>query len=598
MLASIGGDSRLRTWDTTSGKQIQSVAFDALFGVFASTVALSGDGKTVAISYSNEIFVCDVGKSEPRLKIDHHDNVAGIAFSPTSNLLAVLGSTPTVSLLDSATGAEVRKLTGHDKGVVGAAFSADGKTIATIGEDRTCRIWNVADGKPIRRLDANEKQRYLVALSADGKTVAWWDDDGMVTVVDVASGKELTSFKAGGSLFSLDWRQSILLFAPDGSVLALYWSSHLFHWRPDKGLTKRDFEPASGKTAYGRIAPDGKSAALWDWDHGTALHLFDVESGKERILVEGHTKWATAIARPGGKLIASTSTDGTILLWDAATTREVRRWRPGSTWQPIAFLPDGKALASAAYDGKSFIRIADVESGKQLQRFETERTHDFVISADGKKMVCCDFNRIEVWDVSQGKRLRELEDVPETKLPVLKLSSRGPWLSYHVSSLTLTPDGAMAAAAFVRTNSECSVYLWDTATGKTLPGWPGDKQLQSPIAFSPDGKFLAGVQQRMEREYDIVLWDVAKGKLVKRLPFADYSCKSMAFSKDGVKLAVSGYYQGDVQIYDLATNKEIVRFKPHDRAANLSFSDDGGTLMTSSEDTTILVWDLKAIRKK
>lgn len=597
ILASLGGDERLRLWDTADGKELQSIPVKSLADSDAA-IAFSGDGKTVAVSSYRQITLCDVGAAKPRGLIDHSDFVKGMAFAPDGEHLAVHGYDKSVSLINAATGKEVRQFKGHEKRILCAVFSADGRTLATTSEDFTCRIWNAEDGNQKVRMETNKLQAPMVALSPNGKWIAWWDEEPKIHVRDVVTGKEVTSFKAGGVSFILDWRYCAMRFAPDSTLQALYWSNKLFQWHPEKGLKTRDFEPVSGKTAFGRIAPDGKNAALWDWDGGMALHLFDLETGKERVVAEGHLK--AVAAQPAGKLIASTSSDGTVRLWDRSTSKQIRRWRPESIWHPVVVTPDGKAMAYADYDGKNFIRFVELGTDKQLLRLDTERTRRLALSGNGKRLLCTDFTRIEVWDVAQGKLLRELDDVPETKLPVLKTSTRGPWLSYLVHSMDISLDGAKAAAAFVRTNSECSIYLWDTSTGKKLPGWPGNRQFRSPIAFSPDGNALAAIQDRKERECDLVLWDLAKEAIVKRFPIADSSCHSVAFSRDGKLVAVGGYYKGIVQVYEVATGKEIARFQAHEGPATLAFSDDGATLITGSEDSTILIWDLRseALRKK
>jgi WD40 repeat protein len=599
MLASMGGDGRLRVWDTSNGKELQSTLLGYL-SVSSPTVAFSGDGKTVAVSAYQEIALCDIGSTKPRRLPQQPDFINGLAFAPDGKLLAVYGYAKTVSLIDPATGQEVRKLKGHEKPILSAAFSADGKTLATTSEDFTCRIWNVADGKRKGLMTTNTLQARLLALSPNGKWVAWWDEEPKIHVYDIVTGKERTSIKAGGNLFILDWQQSAMRFAPDGTLQALYWSSHLFQWHPENGWKTRDFGLVSGKTAFGRIAPDGKNAALWDWDHGTAIHLFDLETGKEKEVAVGHLKPVYAIhAQPGGKLVASESSDGTIRLWDPATSRELHRWRSQSTWHPALFTADGKALAFGDYDGKTIIRVCNLENGKQVRRLETGRTHTLALSGDGKVLLTADFTRIEVWDFAKGKRLRVLEDVSETKLPVLKLSSGGPWLSYTVHSLIASPDGKMAAAAYSRMGRECSVYLWDTATGKQIPGWPGKKEFRSPIAFSPDGKFFAAAKDRNKSGQDIVLWDFARKQIVQRFPVADISCNCVAFSRDGKRLALGGYYKGIVQVYEIPNGKEIARFQAHEGPVRLTFSDDGATLITGSDDTTLLVWDWqsKELRK-
>jgi WD40 repeat protein len=596
MLASFGGDSRLRVWDTANGKELRSGLLKSFSSIWHAAVAFSGDGKTVAVSSYRNLALCDVGGAEPRVLPEQSDPISGLAFAPDSKLLAVYGSARSISLIDPATGKEVRQLRGHEKAILGAVFSADGKTLATSSEDLTCRIWNVADGKQQSKLETNKLKALMLDLSPDGKWIAWWDEEGKIHVHDVATGKEKTSFDAGtGALFILDWRQSTMRFTPDGTLEALNWSRHFSQWHPEKGWKSRTFEPVWGNTAFGRIAPDGKNTVLWDWDHGTSLHLFDLETGKEKEVAVGHLKMVrTVLAQPGGKLVASTSSDGTIRLWDPANSKELRRWRPECAFQPAVFTPDGKALAFSDYDKKSFIRVVELDTDKQLQRLDTERTYHLAFSGNGKLLLTADFTRIEVWDVTQGKRLRELEDVPETKLPPLILSEHAPWLTYTVNSLNVSPDGTKAAAAFVRSGGECSLYLWDTATGKKIPGWLGNKQFNAPIAFSPDGKVLAAVQQRKQSENDVVLWDFAKEEFVKRFPIADISCNCVAFSRDGKLLAVSGYYKSIVQVYEVATSKEIARFEAHEGPVTLTFSSDGSTLITGGEDSTLLIWDLRS----
>jgi WD40 repeat protein len=239
--------------------------------------------------------------------------------------------------------------------------------------------------------------------------------------------------------------------------------------------------------------------------------------------------------------------------------------------------------------------VVALEDAKELKRLETENNHQLALSADGKLLLAAGYRTIEVWDFEKGKLLRELEAVPETRLPPLKIDEEhGPWLTYTVHSLSISPDGKKAAAAYVRSGGECSVYLWDTATGKKIPGWPGEKKFSAPLAFSPDDKFLAVVQERGKSERNVILWDVEKEQIVAQFPIADVACGCIAFSSDGKLLAIGGEYRSIVQIYEIATKKEIARWRPHERLVSLTFASDGATLITGGEDSTILVWDLKS----
>jgi hypothetical protein len=83
------------------------------------------------------------------------------------------------------------------------------------------------------------------------------------------------------------------------------------------------------------------------------------------------------------------------------------------------------------------------------------------------------------------------------------------------------------------------------------------------------------------------------GKEVCRFTTGTDGASQMAFSPDGKSLAWAGWREGTVYLGEIATGEVRKRFSGHrGRVVSLAFSPDGQTLISGSEDTTALVWDL------
>src|SRR5207244_474422 len=125
----------------------------------------------------------------------------------------------------------------------------------------------------------------------------------------------------------------------------------------------------------------------------------------------------------------------------------------------LAFGPNGKWLASAAWDG---IRFWDVPTAKPLREIATGQGGSFslfALSRDGKLLISQDYKgAIHRWDANTGKALPPYP-VPELNLP------KSAAIAVVVSS-----DGSMLLARSYTAEPpwrlDKLVRSWDLATGK------------------------------------------------------------------------------------------------------------------------------------
>jgi RNA polymerase sigma factor (sigma-70 family) len=350
-----------------------------------------------------------------------------------------------------------------------AVFTQDGKAVISAGVDGVINMWDAVTGKRLQQLSIKAPLGPLV-MSPDGKTIAVgdWRGEG-IRLIDTASFQQVRFWKGhNGRDISVD-------FAPDGRSLlsaATTEDAEIILWNPDTGERLRAWQAHKGGVRAPRFSPDGKT-------------------------------------------IASSGSDNTLAVWDAATGRELwRQTMADNNPHGICFAPDGKTLFAGG-SGENHVTVWEAATGKLVRRFEAAKGGHLVlaITPDGKTLAATDsWGACRLWDVASGKPLRSLEGCRE-----------------QLIALAFSPDGK----TLVATSRDESVHFWDVETGKERHVFPAHVYLLTSTVFTADGKglFTCGFDGTVRH------WDAETGRHLRQLAKADEFVMQLALSPDGTTLA-------------------------------------------------------------
>jgi WD40 repeat protein len=347
----------------------------------------------------------------------------------------------------------------------------------------------------------------------------------------------------------------------------------------DKGKDLDAFIPAirAGKILQSQQAsnPSGLNALQEALNHRSEYNRLEGHQGSVRSMSFS----------PDGKILASSSDDGTIKLWNTKTGKEIRTLLGHErSVRSISFSPNGKTLASIS---DTMIKLWNTETGKEIQTLPGHESfvQSISFSPDGKTLASSSDKIIKLWNVDTGKEIRTLLGHQNSALS-MSFSSNGKTLATEIRD-----KGIFGFHGG-------TIKLWNVDTGKEIRTLllPDDESSVNGVSFSPDGKTLATGHDNIfdKNKNTIKLWDLETGKEIRALLGHHSSVLSMGFSLDG-KILATGSDDDTIKIWNIDTGKEIRTLPQYQNSVlSISFSPDGKTLATGGSDTTIKLWDLFA----
>ncbi len=491
-------------------------------------------------------------------------------------------------------------------------FSPDGGWLATVSPEGYVQLHTVPQGslalsRAVRRAPAGIRFHPL------GRQVALFrPDDPLVEVLDLASGEigQVLPYRTGildccwsaqGDLFAvggMDFRVAVYLgsgfsqqlvarghqgevagvaFNPGGSILvSRSWDGTTRLWEP-KGM--RQILRTEGE--FRQISRDGKRLGFWDFD---TVGIWDVVEPECRMMLRGSEPgkgpWNVDFS-PDGRWLAAASDDG-VRLWDLAHGRQRVFLALGVTRSAI-FAPGGEALVTS---GASGLQYWPIVKGYDSDAIELGSPTSLNGPARNYSDRAC-------FSLS-GQLLAAVTAPAQATLFNVENPAKTVVCGEHpgVAFVAISPDENWLATGTFR--GAGGVRVWNARNGAPVKGLLPDSEM-TRVLFSPNGNWLVASTHRAYHFIQVGTWQETHRIPRERPGFFG----PLAFSPDSrtVAVAVSRYV---VALFDPATSQRLATLESPDpvHLSWLSFSPDGTHLAAASENQTIQIWDLRAIRRQ
>ncbi|NET60528.1 MAG: hypothetical protein F6K47_31635 [Symploca sp. SIO2E6] len=478
-------------------------------------------------------------------------------------------------------------------GVLSATFSPDGRLLAT-GVDDEVWLWEVANIKQILTCKGHTGWVQSLAFSPDGEILASGSNDQTVRLWNVHTGQCLKTLRGHTS-----WVQS-LAFSPDGEILAS--GSHdqtVKLWNVHTGKCLQTLSGHSKPVIFTAFTPQGQTLVTGGEDQ--TVRVWDLNTGSCLRVLEIPINWVLSIAlSPDGQTLTTGSNKTTVKFWDVATGECIQTLPDYNSYVwTVAFTPDGKRLVTGSED--TTVKIWDVATGKCLQTLQAQRNSPLgnsnasriwlvAIHPDGQSLLSISENQtMKLWDIPTGQSLNTVDGY-----------------SNWILAIAFSPDGHMLASS----SEDQRVRLWDIDTGQCLQTLSGHTNLVSSVTFAPKGEGTrghgdAGTRGRGDTETrrrgDA---GTRRMEIPTKISFtppkdlnSDILGKEITLTEEGGKsqnqqILASSSDDTTIKIWDTKTGECLQTLWGHDSwVYAVSFSPDGQILASGSRDQTVKLWD-------
>ncbi|OJZ90793.1 hypothetical protein ASPFODRAFT_706175 [Aspergillus luchuensis CBS 106.47] len=338
----------------------------------------------------------------------------------------------------------LQKILDHPSWVRAVAFSPDNKLLASGLSDGSIRLWNTITWRETGRLEQSGDVAHLM-FSLNNQLVGSASFNGVVKV-----------WEKGTWRLRWEWR-------PSGSTSSLAPTAISLNGQVLVAATIRAYAP--------------NTVVLVNIETDTIVHEL------------AHLGKITNVAFSfDNRMLACTSDDRTITLWDTATWNIKHTIHDEHVLDLTVFSPDSNLISAGPLQNS--VQLWSTKSGTLEQTLKGHVNHATTVafSPDGQLVASGSYdNTVKLWKVAPGREEPSMDHHPEP-----------------IEGVILSPDDRLVATYSL----DSTVKLWGAENGRLVRTLKGHHDEVTAAAFSPSSKLLASSSS----DRTVRVWNTENGQ--------------------------------------------------------------------------------------